>query len=44
MRWLPLRSPDDPWAMAQALFLENDYWARFGVGVQNAIARALGEK
>ncbi|MEX3727791.1 DUF6890 family protein [Bilophila wadsworthia] len=40
-RWFPGRQEDED-CMAEALFLELDYWEKMGFAVANGIARAFG--
>ena len=40
-KWLPTADPEDPEVLGAAFFLEEEYWKRMTVAVQNAIARAI---
>lgn len=40
LRWFPGRAVDGE-SMAEALFLERDYWEKMSVAVANGIARAF---
>jgi hypothetical protein len=39
-RWFPGRKIS-PESMGEALFLENDYWEKMSIAVQNGIAKAF---